>query len=301
MDEMSFVDRYGVAVFTRWWPVDSPRGVVLIAHGASEHSGRYDRFARALNDVGFAAVALDHRGHGVTGASTGAGLMGPGGGQSVIDDLDELRVLAATRFGSEVPAYVFGHSMGSLIAFGYLCHHSDGLAGGILCGVPANVDESAALAGLLQGFADTGMRDEPAADLLRNDQTMFEPVRTPYDWLSRDTDEVDRYLADPYCGDANPLTYGYLIDLLETIAPAADHLASIACPVLVIAGDHDPAGAMGAHPTALENRLRAAGVETQLTMYEGARHEILNETNREKVTADIIGWLDSTLSSSAVG
>ena len=120
---------------------------------------------------------------------------------------------------------------------------------------------------------------------------MFEPVRSPFDWLSRDADEVDKYLADPYCGDGNPLTYGYLIDLLQTIAPAAEHLASIACPILVIAGDHDPAGAMGAHPTDLADRLVAAGVETQLTLYEGARHEILNETNRDEVTADIITWL----------
>jgi alpha-beta hydrolase superfamily lysophospholipase len=69
----------------------------------------------------------------------------------------------------------------------------------------------------------------------------------------------------------------------------------------VIAGDHDPAGAMGAHPTDMAKRLRAAGVATQLTMYEGARHEILNETNRDEVTADIIAWLDSTQPVSAVG
>ena len=162
-----------------------------------------------------------------------------------------------SRFGSDTPLYLFGHSMGSLIAFGYLGVHSEGLAGAVLCGVPANIDETASLAELLKGFADAGMRDQPADDLLRNDQTMFEPVRTPYDWLSRDAAEVDRYLADPYCGAGNPLTYGYLIDLLETIAPASDHLASVTCPVFVIAGDHDPAGAMGAHPTDLAEAPRS--------------------------------------------
>ena len=64
MDEQTVADRQGVNVYSRWWPVPSPRAIVLIAHGASEHSGRYDRFARALNDAGFAAVAIDHRGHG---------------------------------------------------------------------------------------------------------------------------------------------------------------------------------------------------------------------------------------------
>src|SRR6187549_389094 len=112
MPDGALVDRWGVEIATRSWPIDTPRGVVLIAHGASEHSGRYDRFARALNDAGFAAVALDHRGHGVTGSSTGPGLMGPGGGMAVIDDVHELRERAAAQFGGDTPTYLFGHSMG---------------------------------------------------------------------------------------------------------------------------------------------------------------------------------------------
>jgi alpha-beta hydrolase superfamily lysophospholipase len=115
-------------------------------------------------------------------------------------------------------------------------------------------------------------------------------VRTPSDWLSRDPDEVDRFIADPLCGDNNPLTYGYLIDLFDVVAPARDRLASISCPVFVIAGDHDPAAAMGAHATALADALGAAGVHVDLTLYRGARHELLNETNRDEVTADIINW-----------
>ena len=87
MDERIFVDGHGVEVFTRSWTVGTPVGVVLVSHGASEHSGRYDRFARALNDAGFAVAALDHRGHGRTGATTGAGVMGVGGGQAVVDAL----------------------------------------------------------------------------------------------------------------------------------------------------------------------------------------------------------------------
>jgi len=73
MDERTFVDAHGVKIFTRWWTVGDPRALVAIAHGASEHSRRYDRFARALNGAGIAAVALDQRGHGRTGSETGAG------------------------------------------------------------------------------------------------------------------------------------------------------------------------------------------------------------------------------------
>ena len=293
MDERTFVDTHGVEVGSRWWATDAPRGLVVISHGASEHSGRYDRFARALNAAGFAAVAIDHRGHGGTGAVTGKGVMGPGGGPAVIDDLHELRAAAQASVGADVPVFMFGHSLGALIALPYLTQHSAGLAGGVLCGFPADVNEVASLAGLLQGFADAGMRDEPAVDLLRDNNKPFEPARTPFDWLSRDPDEVDRYIADPLCGDDNPLTYGYLIDLFGVVAPAREQLASIACPVLVIAGARDAAGAMGAHPTALAGALTAAGTEVDFTLYEDARHELLNETNRDAVTSDVVAWLDA--------
>ncbi len=291
MNEQTMVDSYGVEVFSRSWPIESPSGLVIIAHGASEHSGRYDRFARALNAAGFAAVAIDHRGHGHTGAATGPGVMGPGGGQAVIDDLHQLRAAEVAKVADGTPVFFFGHSMGSLIGLAYLTQHSDGLAGGILCGMAANVNEVAATGELLQGFA--GMRDASASDLLAANNAAFDPPRTPFDWLSRDEAEVDLYLADPYCGDNNPLTFGYFIDLFGVVAPATEHLRDIACPVLVIAGDQDPAAAMGANVVALTKALTANDVPCDGQIYEGARHELLNETNRDQVTADIINWLQS--------
>ena len=203
--------------------------LVLISHGASEHSARYDRFARALNAAGFAAVALDHRGHGRTGSATGAGVMGPGGGHAVVDDLHELRTAAQSTFGRDIPVFLFGHSMGTLIALAYLTRHADGLAGSVLCGVPVDIDAAAytrAVAPRLRRHAR-----QPVTDLLGNNNTPFEPARTSFDWLSRDPDEVDRYIADPLCGDDNPLTYGYLMDLFDVVAPARDQLGSISCPV----------------------------------------------------------------------
>ena len=293
MDEQTFVDTHGVEIFTRWWTIDAPRGVVLISHGASEHSGRYDRFARALNVAGFGAVAIDHRGHGRTGGSSPRGVTGPGGGHAVIDDLHELRSSTRSSGGVDVPIFLFGHSMGSLIALAYLAHHAEGLAGSVLCGIPVNVDDAPSLGALLQSVADPATRDQPVTDLLGDNNAAFEPARTPADWLSRDPDEVDCFIADSMCGDDNPLTYGYLIDLFDVVAPVRDRLASISCPVFVIAGDRDPAAAMGSHATTLAHALEAAGVPVGLTLYEGARHELLNETNRDEVTADIISWLEA--------
>jgi alpha-beta hydrolase superfamily lysophospholipase len=295
MGERTFVDSHGVQVLSRWWPVDSPRGIVLLSHGASEHSARYERFALALNEAVFAAVALDHRGHGHTAASTGRGVMGAGGGGAVVDDLHELRAAARAELGADVPMFLFGHSLGALIGIAYLVRHADGLAGSVLCGFPAGIDDAASIGPVLQSLADAGMRDQPMDRLLSDNNAAFEPARTRFDWLSRDADEVDRYVADPMCGDEHPLTYGYMIDLFDVVAPVRDRLASITCPVFVIAGDHDPAGAMGAHPTALAAALEADGVEVDLRLYPDARHELLNDTNRDEVTADVIGWLESRL------
>jgi alpha-beta hydrolase superfamily lysophospholipase len=292
VDERTFVDQHGVEVFSRWWSIDSPAGVVLISHGASEHSTRYDRFARALNGARYAVVALDHRGHGHTAPLGDNATMGAGGGQAVVDDLHELRAAAASTFGA-APVHFFGHSLGALIGLAYLAQHAEGLTSAVLCGFPADINGAAALATVLEGFAE--MRDEPMTSLLSDNNAAFEPTRTEYDWLSRDTDEVDRYVADPLCGNDHPLTYGYLLDLFGVVAPATERLGAITCPVFVIAGDQDPTGAMGAYPTGLADALKAAGVDTELKLYPDARHELLNETNRDDVTADVIRFFQREL------
>src|SRR6185295_11846323 len=116
-------------------------------------------------------------------------VMGPGGGRAVIDDLHALRSAVGSEVGVDVPVFLFGHSMGSLIALAYLTHHADGLDGSVLCGIPVDVDAAASLGELLQGVADSGLRDQPMADLLGNNNAPFEPARTSSDWLSRDPDE----------------------------------------------------------------------------------------------------------------
>jgi alpha-beta hydrolase superfamily lysophospholipase len=291
METRSFIDAHGVEVFSNWWPTGSPTAIVVISHGASEHSGRYDRFAKVLNGAGYAVVAIDHRGHGLTSAGADRAIMGAGGGQAVVDDLHELIDDARSSIGSDLPVFLFGHSLGSLMALAYLTQHSQGLAGAILCGFAADLDGVADLGALLAGFDTPELRDESAAAILAANNAPFEPARTPYDWLSRDEAEVDLYAADPFCGDNHPLTFGYLIDVFDLVAPLVDRMADITCPVMVIAGGQDPAAGMGEFAGIAAAALGRAGVTADLTIYEDARHELLNEFNRDEVTADILGWL----------
>ena len=294
MDLKSFTDVDGVEVFYRSWPCADAKASIVIAHGASEHSGRYGRFAEALNDAGYVVVAIDHRGHGLTGKSTGPGLVGPGGGTRLVDDLHQLVELTSDA-APDRPVILFGHSMGSMIAQAYAITHSESLAAYVLSGCPGAREGVGDLIAGLQAAVAGGLSDEPL-DAFGAYNEPFEPARTPYDWLSRDAAEVDLYIADPLCGDGNPLTYGFMLELLELSAPAMEPaaIAEIApLAILMITGEQDPAAGMAENARELGRRLVAAGLHVRALYYPDARHELLNELNRDDVTHDVVAWLDS--------
>lgn len=295
MIESSFPDADGVAVHLRTWPAEgSGRGAVVIVHGASEHAGRYGRVAEHLAGLGYTVLAPDLRGHGRTAASTGVGLIGDRGLDGVLDEIDEVVTRAADAAGSG-PVVLVGHSMGSLYALRYSELHADKLAGLVLSGpigVIPGVDDM--IAGMTAAVAG-GLRDEPLL-ALSPFNTAFEPARTPFDWLSRDPAEVDAYLADPMCGDQAPLTYGYVLANLEVARDGVLHLPDLGaqCPVLLIGGEADPASGFAAQARELARRLGAEGAQVTERFYPEARHEVLNETNRDEVVADLVEWLQSS-------
>jgi alpha-beta hydrolase superfamily lysophospholipase len=259
----------------RWSPSGPPRGTVVVAHGMGEHALRYADFAAALTDRGLEVVAPDHRGHGRSAAATAPGDFGAGGWEGLVADLAALVDAAAA------PVVLFGHSMGSLAAQQYAIEHDERLAGLVLSGstcfdaLPAPGDD----AGGLESF-----------------NAPFEPARTPFDWLSRDPDAVDRYIADPLCGfDAGPEALAGMLGAAARIAePAA--LAGLRrdLPVLVVAGDADPLNAGGTLIDALITRWREAGVgRIDRRLWAGGRHEMLNETNRGEVTSELVAWIDA--------
>jgi len=293
-DEFTFRDADGVDVFARRWRPDaSPRAVVLVAHGLSEHSGRYARFADALVGAGYAVYAVDHRGHGRTAESTGVGRAGPGGMDGVLADLDQLRGIAVDEVRG-VPVVLFGHSMGALLAQAYAERYGTGLAALVLSGSPGANDELAEMTAMIRGAVEGGLGDDPMPMLAAMNEG-FEPVRTPYDWLSRDPAEVDAYVADPLCGDDAPPTFGFIAQMMDVGVSAMqpDSIAKIPAPlpVLLVTGERDVASNDAAHVRELESRLRARGLDVDARYYADARHELLNEINRDEVTADILEFL----------
>lgn len=276
-----------LAVFTRTWQPDgAARGVVQVAHGMGEHSGRYARFATALVDAGWWVVASDHRGHGHTAESeTQFGDFGEPGWDGLVDDLLTLGRLVDDASGG-LPRVLFGHSMGSFAAQRVVLDHGHTIAAAGLCATTA-----------LDVLASVVAGDE-GADLTSFNAGFTDP-RTEFDWLSRDPDEVDKYLADPMCGfgvDAAGIA-SMAIHAPRHADPAALDTIRKDLPILLVAGSADPINAGLALVELVAQRYRDAGIADVTTIwYPDARHEILNEINRDDVTADIVGWLDGVVS-----
>jgi len=295
MDEFTLAGADDVDVFCRrWLPSANPRATVVIVHGAAEHSGRYARVAEVLQGEGCAVYALDLRGHGLTAESTGRGRIGSRGMAGVLADVEALVRRARAEVG-DAPVVLFGHSMGSVVVQAFMVGAPDDVAAYVLSGTMGPAETTAEFVAGMRAAMDAGLGDEPL-DALAAYNTSDEPTRTSYDWLSRDDDEVDKYIADPLCGDDNPLTYGYVTALLETIAevmePPAIARIPHGIPVLLLTGAADPVSENAAQVRELERRLRDAGLDVTARYYEGARHEVLNETNRDEVHRDLVEWLN---------
>jgi len=195
--------------YRRWLPDGDVRGTVQLVHGASEHSGRYDRLATALTARGVGVWAMDLRGHGRTAESTGIGRFGRGGlgVDTVLGDVDALHLVIDDQHPN-VPRVLLGHSMGSIIALASAERNGADLAGLVLSGPIGVAPHLADTVTALEEAVAAGAADH-ALDALGAFNEKFEPARTRYDWLSRDPDEVDAYISDPLSGDEMPLTVAY--------------------------------------------------------------------------------------------
>jgi alpha-beta hydrolase superfamily lysophospholipase len=197
----------GVNLFVRRWPGDAtPKAVVQIAHGIAEHSGRYARLAAALNGAGFAVYAHDHRGHGRTARCVEElGFFAEKWGwRKCLQDLWLVnRYIAAEYPGT--PIVLLGHSMGSFLTQQFICEHGDAICAAVLAGTTGKPKKSAALLRSLARIERlrVGMRRRSRildAMTFGSFNREMEVEGTQFDWLSRDTAEVDKYVEDPMCG-----------------------------------------------------------------------------------------------------
>lgn len=287
-----------------WGGVENPVGILQIAHGISEYALRYEPFARFLNERGFIVVAGDHIGHGQSIAPNAAPLyLGAyDGWQHAVDDMHTLHTLTVKQY-PELPYFLLGHSMGSFLARTYLIRYPGTLKGAIIMGTgqqsPLLVMGGKAFA-KVEGSRIGPDKFSPAVDKLAFGayNKPFAPNRTPFDWLSVNEENVDAYIADPLCGGGASI--GLFYDMLcgiEFISKQSNvDKMDKDTPILFISGANDPVGDMGKGVQKAHESFRKAGVrDLSLKLYDGLRHEILNEKCRETVYTDLWAWIEQHL------
>jgi acylglycerol lipase len=266
----------GVDLFWQAWTPADPRAVVVIAHGAGEHSGRYEHVARRLVDAGYAVYALDHRGHGRSA-----------GRRALVDRMDQAIADVRTLVGRAAsenpgrPLFLLGHSMGGTISIAFAARHQDELAGLALSG-PVAVLEAASPA--LRVVASVLSTLTPNLGVFGVDPSL----------VSRDPEVVRAYREDPLVFHGK-LPARTVAELAAAVGRFPAEVPQIRLPLLVMHGTKDAlapvAGATMVHE-------RAASTDKTLRLYEGLYHEILNEPERQTVLGDLLSWLDDRSASS---
>lgn len=284
----------------RWLPDAPPTAVVHLMHGMAEHAGRYHRLAEAITARGWALWAADHRGHGKTPGPIGH-FADEDGWEVVMRD--QRALLDAERDAHPgLPIVALGHSLGTIFARDVAIRWGDELSALVLSAAPGS-QGLLGVAGLV--LAKREAAKDPAAPSQRlNDLSFggynkaFRPARTDFDWLTRDEAEVDAYVADEQCGFV--CTAGFFRDMLTGLTRVTDpkilRRVPDALPVLVATGGADPVTKNGKSTRAIASMLAEGGSRDVTTVvFEGARHEIFNETNGDDTTRVVMEWVASRL------
>jgi len=305
LQNFTFKSEEGSEIYVYNWSPDADvkvKGVVQISHGMAETAARYERFAEYMTQNGYIVYINDHRGHGKTAGSVEKlGILADTDGfEWMAKDLHQLSGIIKKKH-PELPLFLYGHSMGSYVTQRYIMLYGSELKGALLSG--SNGKQGLILTiGTIVAKREIKKNGRNVKSDKLNQMSFggfnkaFAPNRTDFDWLSRDNAEVDKYINDPYCGTV--FTSGFFFDLLtglkgiekkENVDMVPKNL-----PILIFSGALDPCGKNGKGVTKLYNTYKKHGIEdVTLKLYPEARHEVLNETNRDEVLKDFVKWVDS--------
>ncbi len=284
-----FTDDLGVEIVYYGWTIEHPKAVVQIAHGVGEHGRRYAAVAEDLNRAGYSVYAADQRGHGATGLAqhggdrSRLGHLGPGGLRATVDDIRQLGVRIA-REHPDVPLVLLGHSWGSLMVQKLvngpaLSHYAGIVLTGTAYRMPGSMDGG-----------DLTRKHRPAG--AKKGGAGSDPATSGFEWLSRDPAQQQKAAEDELMFPAEVLKLFGLADALRLFGRPAKKL-SADVPVLIMVGSDDTLGGERSARKlrdAYLSRSRLSDVE--LVVYPDARHEVLNEINRDEVVERLVHWLD---------
>ncbi len=289
--------------YYRWLPEGAPVATVQIAHGMGEHAARYEWTAGHLTAAGFAVYAQDHRGHGASSSPESYGDMGPDGWNRTISDAAELTAHIKQHHPG-LPHALVGHSMGSMLSQQYLYRFGNELDAAVLSGSPGlGSPFQLWLSHTIARFESWRHGFDAHSELLQNllfgksNEPFDGPDASGFEWLSRDQAQVQLYVDDPACGFV--LRAGSVANLMAGAREARkkSRIAGIPAdlPIYVFAGQADPVHGEEKGLNRLLARYRAQVTQVDYRLYPDGRHEMLNETNRDEVVADLVNWLKQAL------
>lgn len=292
----------GYLINVECYKSSSPRrGSILVLHGMAEYYERYDTFANFLANHGFDVYLYSHRGHGTHLNEHELGFFADKNGYQLVVN-DAIAVLKAIREKeTSLPLFLMGHSMGSLITRNVIQLY-DRLDGVVICGT-ANPHRITTMGGLfisiLSGYYYTPKKQSPFIHKLMFGSSLYKKqnLRTNFDWLCTDESEVDKYIKDPHCGFI--CTKSFYHDLLMLTKHATDKKrilrTSSMVPIFILSGSQDPVGGYGKDVARLINFYRHNGYQVTSKIYDGLRHELLNEPCNTDIMQDILAFLIKTL------
>lgn len=278
---------------TEYASINHPKAVVLVIHGMQEHSGRYQEFASVLNSAGYIVVTSDSRGHGKT--ITNKSQYGFGQkdiyAETIQDQLNIIEYIKATY--PTLPIYLFGHSYGSMLGQ-KLIQVSKDLQKSILCGTTYGNNLSYAsgkvVAGILKLF---GQDNKPASAIETLGIKAWGKKFEYGNWLSRDNSVFEKYNADPLCGGSFPVCfYRSLFKHMTKVNKGIKNINKNN-KILLIVGSQDPVSSNAKLVAKLHKTYLKHGLNSNLIIYPNARHELINETNKQQVYNDIINFYNN--------
>ena len=291
-----------LALYVRHWPCGGPRAVIQIVHGMAEHGGRYDAFARFLNQNGFAVVADDHRGHGKSVQDIkDLGYMADDNGfERLVEDEKQINDWIAKQYPG-TPRVLLGHSMGSFASQRYFEKYGGTVDALLLTGTNSFPAQPVKLGRkLAKGLMKLHGRRYKSF-LIDRLAFLHYHAKVPkdvgrYGWLTRDMAILNEYLHDQYCGAVFPVSFFYDLFTGFLTIHEKENLKRIPKdkPIYIFCGSDDPVGEYGAGPARLYSLYTSLGVQdVSLRLYPRARHELLNEINLKQVYADLLSFLTS--------
>ncbi|MCR5717384.1 MAG: alpha/beta hydrolase [Lachnospiraceae bacterium] len=289
----------------RWIPDGEIKAILQVIHGMAEYVARYEGFAEYMTSKGILVTGEDHLGHGETIAANN-GIPGyfcaHDPATVTLRDVHRLKKLTQETY-PQVPYFIMGHSMGSFIVRNYAIRYGKGVQGVIAMGTGMMPNATVKMAKGMSNFLGIFQGDKHVSKFLEKMSfgsylSRIPNAKTPVDWLSVNEENVKRYIADPLCGFTFTINgFKTLSEFLVRLTdPDAFEMIPKSLPVLFVAGAEDPVGGWGEQVKAVAKKYQDAGMQDiTLKLYDGDRHEILNEDNKEQVSEDIYQWLSSKL------